>query len=246
MYPLADAMRDSHPVTSLSLAELLMQRKEEDQNGPGDGAISAYARAIARHLDKSGEPACIVGWSTGGIAAIEAAADNPERVAGLVLLSATARFCSTSNVSEKKLPAEEYTAGVDPAALRAMIRRLKRSPEAAIADFLSQAVFPVTISADELVRRTKNALNQGKDSLVHGLEYLAQVDLRDALPAIAAPCLIIHGRQDGIVPWRASRFLASNLTLSNVEFQASAGHLLIEHCGKDLIHRIAHFVELLR
>ena len=45
-------------------------------------------------------------------------------------------------LSEKELSAEEYTAGVDPAVLRAMIRRLKRSPEAVIADFLSQAVFP--------------------------------------------------------------------------------------------------------
>ncbi len=104
----------------------------------------------------------------------------------------------------------------------------------------------MTIPADELARRTKNALEQGKDSLVHGLEYLARVDLRDALPAIAAPCLIIHGRQDSIVPWQAARFLASNLSLSNVEFLPSAGHLLIEQCGKDLIHRIAQFVESLR
>ncbi len=103
MYPLADAMGDSQPVTSLSLAELLMQGNGEDQNGPADGAISAYARAISCHLDKSGEPACIVGWSTGGIAAIDAAAGKPEKVAGLVLLSATARFCSESNVAEKEL-----------------------------------------------------------------------------------------------------------------------------------------------
>ena len=76
MYPLADVMRDSHPVSSFSLAELLMQGKGEDSQ---NGAISAYARAISRHLDESGEPACIVGWSTGGIVAIEAAANNPRK-----------------------------------------------------------------------------------------------------------------------------------------------------------------------
>ncbi len=233
MYPLADVIRDSHPVSSFSLAELLMKGKGEDSQ---NGAISAYARAISRHLDESGEPACIVGWSTGGIVAIEAAARNPEKIAALVLLSTTARFCS----------AKEYTSGADPAALRAMIRKLKRSPEALLADFFSQAVLPVTIPEDELACRTQIALKQGIDPLIHGLEYLAKVDLRDALPAISVPCLIIHGRQDKIVPWQAARFLASNLPLSNAEFSPSAGHLLIEQCPKDFSQRIAQFVGSLR
>jgi pimeloyl-[acyl-carrier protein] methyl ester esterase len=233
MCPLADVMRDSHPVSSFSLAELLMQGKRGDSQ---NGAISPYARAISRHLDESGEPACIVGWSAGGLAAIEAAANNPEKVVALVLLSTTARFCS----------AKEYTSGADPAALRAMIRKFKRSPETVIADFLSQAVLPMIIPADELACRTQNALRQGTDSLIHGLEYLAQVDLRDALRAISVPCLIIHGRQDRIVPWQAAQFLASNLPLSNAEFSPSAGHLLIEQCPKDLTQRIAQFVGTLR
>ena len=233
MHPLADVMRDSHPVSSFSLAELLVQGKEEDSQ---NSAISAYARAISRRLDESGEPACIVGWSTGGIVAIEAAANNPQKVAALVLLSTTARFCSS----------KEYTSGVDPSALRVMIRKLKRSPEALLADFLSQAVLPMTIPADKLSCRTQNALEQGIDSLVHGLEYLTQVDLRDALPAISVPCLIIHGMQDSIVPWQAARFLASNLPLSKAEFSPSAGHLLMEQCPKDLIQRIAQFVGPLR
>ncbi len=247
MHPLAKAMADSHWVTSLSLAgpdaprldvRGGIQGKGEDQGRPGDGgaSISPYARAIALHLDKSGEPACIVGWSTGGIAAIEAAANYPEKVCGLVLLSATARFCSDA----------EYTAGVEPAVLRAMIRGLKKSPEAVIADFLVQSLYPVRIPADELDRRTKNALEQGTDSLIDGLEYLARMDLRGALPAITTPCLIIHGKQDRIVPRQAAHFLVSKLPASEVELLPSAGHSLIEQCGKDLIQRILQFQEILR
>jgi pimeloyl-[acyl-carrier protein] methyl ester esterase len=251
MHPLADAMANSHWVTSLSVADPgvpridvrgrrrgTIQGKVEDQRRPGDGgaSISPYARAIALHLDKSGEPACIVGWSTGGIAAIEAAANYPEKVCGLVLLSATARFCSDA----------DYSAGVDPAVLRAMIRGLKKNPEAVIADFILQALYPVRIPADELVRRTKNALEQGTNSLIDGLEYLARVDLRDALPAITTPCLIIHGRQDRIVPRQAAQFLVSKLPVSDVELLPSAGHSLIEQCGRDLIYRILQFQEILR
>jgi len=243
MHPLAEAMAESHWVTSLSLADPGgvrggAQGKGKDQRGLGDGAasISPYARAIALHLDKAGEPACIVGWSIGGIAAIEAAASYPEKVCGLVLLSATARFCSDTG----------YSAGVDPAVLSAMIRRLRTSPEAVIADFLLQALYPMRIPADELARRTTNALKQGTNSLIDGLEYLARVDLRDALPAITTPCLIIHGRRDRIVPRQAAQFLVSKLPVSDVELLPSAGHSLIEQCGKDLIHRILQFRELLR
>jgi pimeloyl-[acyl-carrier protein] methyl ester esterase len=246
MHPLAEAMAESHWVTSLSLADPGIPRidvpggiqgKGEDQRHQGDGGapISRYARAIALQLDKSGEPACIVGWSTGGIAAIEAAANYPQKVCRLVLLSATARFCSDT----------DYSAGVDPAVVRAMIRGLKRNPEAVIARFLLQALYPVCIPADELARRTKNALEQGTNSLIDGLEYLLRVDLRDALPSITTPCLIIHGRQDRVVPRQAAQFLVSKLPVSDVELLPSAGHSLIEQCGKDLIYRILQFQEIL-
>jgi len=229
MQPLAGAMADSHDVILLSLADPCINHSE-------NGGISAYARGLCQHLDKLGRSAVIVGWSTGGIAAIEAAARYPQKVAGLVLLSATARFCLT----------EEYTAGVDPAVLRVMIRGLKRNPEAIIADFISQALYPVAIPAHEITRRTQRALKHGTGSLIEGIQYLERVDLREVLPAIASPCLIIHGSQDRIVPWQAAQYLVSKLPASNVEFLPSAGHSLIEQCGKDLFNRIEQFVGSLR
>ena len=174
MHPLAEAMAESHRVTTLSLAgpgvsatNVRDRRRggtkgktDGHQRGTGEGAasMSPYASAIALQLNKSAGPSCIVGWSTGGIAAIEAAANYPEKVCGLVLLSATARFCSDTG----------YSAGVAPAVLRAMIRGLKRSPEAVIADFLQQALYPVRIPADELARRTKTHSNRERIPLSKG------------------------------------------------------------------------------
>ncbi len=255
MSPLAEAVGDCHPVTFLSPANPGMCQGEMRGNGENaadpqgtEAPISTYARAVVRHLQELDEPSCIIGWSTGGIVALEAAASCPQKAAGLVLLSSTARFCAASppKNSALKAPAEEYSAGIGPAALRTMIRKLKKEPEEAIADFISEASFPMTIPADELARRTKNAMDRGKAPLLDGLEYLARTDLRSTLQSITAPCLVIHGMQDRIVPWRAARFLGSNLPLSRIELLPSIGHLLIEQCGKDLIHRIAQFVESLR
>jgi pimeloyl-ACP methyl ester carboxylesterase len=253
MHPLAEVMAGPDPFVPLSLAELLRQGKGLDCRSPEEAEVSHYARAISRQLDKCGEPACIVGWSTGGIAAIEAAANYPEKIAALVLLSATARFCAETKPSARRgrvglrtAPPiqrlhQEYTAGVEQAVLKAMIRGLAKNPEAVIADFFSLALYPMTVPAEELARRTQDALKQGTYSLARGLEYLVRVDLRDALPSITVPCLIIHGRQDRIVPWQAALHLSSNLPVSEVEFLPSAGHSLIEQCGKEVMNRIGQF-----
>ncbi|SPF32689.1 putative Carboxylesterase [Syntrophobacter sp. SbD1] len=226
MQPMARAMSKSYLVTSFCLNELGVNKGQA-------GKISDYARGIALHLDT---PAFIVGWSTGAVAALEAAANYPGKVAGLVLLSATARFCSNN----------EYAAGVRPAVLRAMIRGLSKDPEAVIADFLSEAFYPMNIPEDELARRTQNTLRQGTQPLIDGLEYLAGVDLRGALPAITASCLVVHGGQDRIVPWQAAQYLASNLPHSEAEFLPSAGHSLIKQGGKHLIHRIRQFLDSIK
>ena len=243
MYPLAEALKASHPVSCVSISELFKDGSREDLAGPETASplISLYARAVVRRLKEFDEPWCIIGWSTGGMIAIEAAANCNARVAGLVLLSSTARFCAAGPAEGS----EAYSDGVEPAALKSMIRKLKRKPEDTVADFLLQATFPMSIPADEMARRTQNALGSGKDCLVDGLEYLARADLRGCLRSMAKPCLVVHGGQDRIVPYQSARFLGSNLSLSKVELLPSAGHLLIEHGGKDLIRLTAQFVESL-
>jgi pimeloyl-[acyl-carrier protein] methyl ester esterase len=224
--PVAEAVAGRGPGMSLSLASL----------GPAHDAeegISSYARTVSSHLDLWGEPAWVVGWSTGGVVALETAARYPEKVAGLVLLSATARFCSD----------DAYTSGVKPAVLRAMLRGLRKDPRAVVSDFISRALHPLSLRQDVLAGRTQAALAAGTETLSRGLEYLAAADLRPDLASIALPCLIIHGMQDRIVPLEAGRYLHSNLPLSRIEPLPSAGHCLVEQCGDGIIRLISQFLE---
>ncbi|MDR3566817.1 MAG: alpha/beta hydrolase [Syntrophobacteraceae bacterium] len=226
--PLAEAMAASGRIVSnLSLASC----------GPfedGDKNISAYGRFVSSHLDTSGEPATIVGWSTGGVVALETAARYPEKVDRLVLLSTTARFCSD----------KDYTSGVNPAVLRAMIRGLRKNPEDVVSDFIREAMHPLDIGAEVLAARTQSALAAGTVSLAHGLKYLLAADLRRDLPSLALPCLIVHGLQDRIVPVEAGRYLTANLPDSEI-VMSSAGHCLPEQCEEGLIRRIGQFLERL-
>lgn len=226
--PVAEAMAECGQVACLCLASSGFGHDAEE-------GISPYARTVSAHLDTLGKPACIVGWSTGGVVAIETAARYPEKVACLVLLSATARFCSDDG----------YVCGVKPAVLRAMIRGLRKNPQGVVSDFISKALYPLNSDQAVLAARTQAALAEGPESLTRGLEYLAGADLRRDLPSIALPCLVIHGGQDQIVDARAGQYLNSNLAFSEMELLPSAGHCLIEQCRELITRRIAQFVERL-
>lgn len=232
---IAEPLANTHPVCSLSLTELLMEAKEKDRAADsGNGfEISPYARAIEERIRNTDGPVCIIGWSTGGMAALEAASICREKVGALVLLSSTARFCSEAG----------YDSGTPQTAVRAMSRGMRRDPEAVLRDFFLRACLPEGIPGEELERKIRSALDIGIDPLIHGLDYLMHFDLRHRLRAIAIPCLAIHGEEDQIIPPGASQFLGRNLPHSAVFCLPGAGHTLIEQYNTDIVHRIEGFME---
>ncbi len=242
MASIASAFSGSCRVRSLTLAQLLSQAEamgEAESNSRGAGgddapALSSYARALRNHVSGETGPVCIIGWSTGAMVAVETAAAVPEKVSGLVLLSATARFCSS----------DDYAPGAAPASLRAMRRRMKKDPRSVLDAFLEQASHPFDFPAGERAARVDIALAQGVEALMHGLDYLQNTDLRSSLGSIALPCLVVHGKKDRIIPSGAGEFLGRNLPRSVSEFLPDAGHYLPERecCRKAVIPRIAEFL----
>ncbi|MGV8074751.1 MAG: alpha/beta fold hydrolase [Syntrophobacteraceae bacterium] len=235
MEPLARRLRNTHEVSTVSLSELLTEARESNSGASADPEVrpSPYALAIARRINETKEPVCLVGWSTGAMPVVEVAVGLPERIGALVLLSSTARFCADVG----------YVSGTHEGVLRAMSRGMKRDPETVLGDFFSRAAFPAIIGQEELNRKIRDAVELGMDSLVHGLGYLMHIDLRGALRAISAPCLVVHGNDDRIVPLAAAEFLVRNTPNSVGCFLPNAGHLLIEECEKDVTSRIQDFLE---
>jgi pimeloyl-[acyl-carrier protein] methyl ester esterase len=203
---------------------------------PGPEALerpSSCARAIGKRIGESGGRAFVVGWSAGGMAALEAAARFPEEVAGVALLGSTARFCS----------GEGYPHGAPAGALRAMRRALVRNPGAVLDDFFRRASHPGEISEEALARKTGKALDFGAALLSGGLGYLERTDLRPLLKSIRQPALVIHGREDGIIPWGAGEYLSRELSRCAVQFLSGAGHLLAESHPEAVIARLQEFLE---
>jgi pimeloyl-[acyl-carrier protein] methyl ester esterase len=160
------------------------------------------------------------GWSLGGMLAMQAVIEGRLRPAGLVLISSTARFCRD----------DEYTCGVPASHVRSMIRALPASREKVLQEFYrlagEDADCPFTT-----------------EELVTGLRQLETLDLRERLYDLDLPVLVLHGTIDLIIPADAADFLASNLTLGELDLLVEGQHALPVHHADWVAKKITGWVK---
>jgi pimeloyl-[acyl-carrier protein] methyl ester esterase len=163
-----------------------------------------------------------IGWSLGGIEAMARAAgdvdqDDTRGLAGppgrLVLIASTARFCRDG----------EGWPGTEPAVLRGLQGRWRREPAAALAGFHTLAAGPTT-SPETVQARTAASLALDPLDLARGLDNLARWDVRPLLSRLHMPVLVVHGRDDRIIPSAAADRLAEMLPRATRCDHPTAGH----------------------
>ncbi len=156
-------------------------------------------------LQRRKVPACdvVLGWSIGGMLAIHYASSSCK---AFVLAASTACFCSTG----------AYTAGVKPAALKRMRRQLQQDAQATVQSFYMNAYSPGKPGS------APTALQES--ALDEGLAYLQERDLRKAFIQTTRPILLIHGRNDAIIPWQASEWIYENTLDSRLCLLEKSGH----------------------
>ena len=146
------------------------------------------------------EATILVGWSLGGMLALEACAAG-DRPRALLTIAACASFCRRP----------DYGVGVAPAVVRGMRQRLKTSADEVVQNFQRQLLAPGERQWEEYLA---TLLPQGGDvlRLSQGLEYLQTRDLREVLPLIEAESLtIVHGERDRIAAAAQAYVLGEHL-----------------------------------
>jgi pimeloyl-[acyl-carrier protein] methyl ester esterase len=190
--------------------------------------IAAIAAALARQLP----PSIWIGWSLGGLVAMQAAIIHADRVRGLGLIAASPRF----------VVADDWRHGVALDVFAKFGADLHNDYRGTLDRFLALEVHGDDQAMAGLRLLRAHLFDRGEPAtaaLVQGLAALEQTDLRGALPAVACPNVWIAGARDRLVP-AAAMETAAKLARGRFERVPRAGHApFITHRDAVLAHLFA-------
>lgn len=180
-------------------------------------ATPSFIDTAAALADTLPEGCILCGWSLGSQLALQAAVLRPGHFSQLVLVASTPRFIQANEWPHAQTPALldafETAVGEDPGTtLKRFIALLNQGDTHARANARSLAL---GLSAGKLPDAA---------TLVQGLGWLRDVDLRQQLAAIALPTLLIHGENDPLMPLPAAQWLKEQLPNAHLERFAGAAH----------------------
>ena len=166
-------------------------------------SISGFGRCVEELCERLdlGE-VVFVGNSTGGFTGTEVAIQHPDRVAGLVLVSAAGITINDLRRQPTMTGARLVAFAGTWAATRAehLVTR-RRTRWLTHGSFIR---YPERIPTDLLY---EISYTSGKEGWWHTVDALISYDLRDRLPDIRCPTLVVWGKHDMLVPVRdASEF----------------------------------------
>lgn len=161
--------------------------------------LAACAEAVAAATP----PAAWLGWSLGGLVALQAAATLAAQVTGLAMVCASPRFVRGNN----------WRCAMDASMLMEFRSGLASDYAGTIKRFLSlEAMGGTHAHADARCLRGDVFARGEPDPRVlqQGLDLLCHSDLRELLPDLGQPSTWIAGRRDRLVPpaamqWSAER-----------------------------------------
>ena len=171
-----------------------------------------------QNIAKSIPPDSIVcGWSLGGIIAMQLALLAPQRIAGLIVIAASPCFTKRDDWPQAQPP--ELLSSFAQATSKDPVGTLQR--------------FNVLLNrGDSLARSTTRQLAQAmstapcpeRETLLRGLSWLRDIDLRPQIEQLNVPALLIHGDMDQLMPLSAAQWLDEKLPASHLEIINGAAH----------------------
>jgi pimeloyl-ACP methyl ester carboxylesterase/DNA-binding CsgD family transcriptional regulator len=203
-------------------------RYDERGCGMSDREVPDLARSthwvddLEAVVDAAGidRPFVLLGISQGAATAIGYACRHPERVSRLILYGGYALGCNLM---------QDPTVRATYRVVKDVVRVGWGSGNPTFRQLFTSRFVPDGNHAqldwfNELCRRTVPAGNA-----LALMEARGNVDVRDIVPRISAPTLVLHAERDQVVPLEQGRYLAGNITDAEFLLLQSRNHVLLEH-----------------
>lgn len=176
-----------------------------------------------------------LGWSLGGLLAMEAARRAPQQVSRLVALCASPRF----------VRAEDWPHAVERDVFAQFETGLRADYAATIDRFLALEAHGSDHMREELRILRAGVFSRGEPAahaLSDGLQVLESLDLRASLPGLAAPSLWIAGRRDRLVPWQGMQAAAALCADARFWRVEGGGHAPFLSHGDEVAQAVREFL----
>jgi pimeloyl-ACP methyl ester carboxylesterase len=217
------------------LPELAREHRVVAMDLPGFGyspmpreeiSIAGYARLLDGLLGELGiDAAAVVGNSMGGFIGAELAISFPQRVERLVLVSAAGLSTHNDPVPVRALPAlvrlERVIAG-STAWLAGRSDTVMRRPRLRGATLNAVVRHPSRLPAALAAEQLRGA---GKPGFLSALQAVIDYDVRDRLPEIACPTLIVWGARDRLINVRDAHVFEELIPDSRKVIFEDTGHV---------------------
>ena len=191
----------------------------------------AMATACLAEADGAGltGPVAVAGFSLGGYVALEVLRAQPQRIAGLALISTSAR-----PENPQAIPGREKGMLLATRDFEKLLANMRPF-------MLAQANLGNTAlnaALDTMMREV------GPDTFVRqSRAVIGRADCGDLLPGIGVPTLIACGREDKITPPALSEELARAIPGATLELMDNCGHMLPFEAGDALARLMAIWLD---
>jgi malonyl-CoA O-methyltransferase len=176
-----------------------------DLPGFGDSTgVASLEEAVIAIAEVIPDGACLLGWSLGGMLAVQIAARFPNKIGKLITLASNARFVASA----------EWPQGMEATVFRRFYEGMADNPEATYKQFCG-----LQARGDNQERRVLRWLRGNSpapsETWQQGLDWLSQLDNRTCLRELAVPSLHLLMENDALVPSAVSGELMALLPSSS-------------------------------
>jgi pimeloyl-[acyl-carrier protein] methyl ester esterase len=151
----------------------------------------------------------VVGWSMGAITAFQLFKNIGQKIKGLILVSAFAKF----------LKSADYPFGLPPSHLKNLERKMRADFKDGLRYFYS-----LVFNGKGIYALTSEHSTLDQAELLSDLKKLSLTDERKMLPEINVPTFILQGEKDQVVFKESAKYLHEKIAGSELVIFPGVGH----------------------